>query len=72
MNTEWEWAPNSAELEISVSPLILQVARNDSHDERLVPYISLIVALALVDREGQDSDKVIERISRLARMLKPE
>jgi hypothetical protein len=71
-STEWEWTKNSAELTISVSPLVLQIARNDVHDERLVPYISLIVALALVDREGQDSDKVIEKVARLARMLKPE
>lgn len=71
-STEWEWSQSSAELEISVSPLILQVARIDPHDERLVPYVSLIVALALVDREGQDSDKVIEKVARLARMLKPE
>ena len=71
-STEWEWTKNGAELVISVSPLILQVAKTDAHDERLVPYISLIVALALVDREGQDSDKVIEKVARLARMLKPE
>jgi hypothetical protein len=63
---------NSAELVISVSPMILQIVRSEPHDERLVPYISLIVALALVDREGEDSDKVIERVSRLARMLKLE
>jgi hypothetical protein len=71
-STEWEWTKNSSELTISVSPLVLRVARTDVHDERLVPYISLIVALALVDREGQDSDKVIEKVARLARMLKPE
>lgn len=71
-STEWEWAQGSGELAISVSPLIMQIAKNDSHDERLVPYISLLVALALVDREGQDSDKVIEKVARLSRMLKPE
>ena len=71
-STEWEWTKNSAELTIPVSPLVLQVARAEAHDERLVPYVSLIVALALMDREGQDSDKVIEKVARLARMLKPE
>jgi hypothetical protein len=71
-STEWEWMKNSAELVISVSPMILQIVRSEPNDERLVPYISLIVALALVDREGEDSDKVIERVSRLARMLKLE
>ena len=71
-STEWEWTKDSAELNISVSPLIIKVARADVHDERLVPYVSLVVALALVYREGQDSEKVIEKVARLARMLKPE
>ena len=71
-STEWEWSKSAAELEIAVSPLIMQIARNDQHDERLVPYVSLLVALALVEREGQDSDGVIERVARLARILKPE
>jgi len=71
-STEWEWTKNSAELTISVSPLIIKVAKADIHDERLVPYVSLVVALALVDREGQDSEKVVEKVARLARMLKPE
>lgn len=71
-STEWEWTKNATELEIAVSSLIMQIARSDPRDERLVPYVSLIVALALVDREGHDSEGVIARVSRLARVLKPE